>query len=137
MYGSASNRARADIAIATGAHGVHLTSDRDELTPEQVRAIGKVDVLMVPIGGVYTLNGEQAKKVVEQIKPRLYILPMHYGVPGYDDLVGPDEFLEGQMNVKKMTGTNELIFPVDMKADSPTIVLLGWKKELLKKEAKK
>jgi L-ascorbate metabolism protein UlaG (beta-lactamase superfamily) len=125
------------IVEADGLVFCHLGDLGHELTPEQVRAIGKVDVLMVPVGGIYTINGEQAKKVVEQIKPRLYILPMHYGVPGYDDLVGPDEFLEGQKNVKKMTGTNELIFPVDMKLESPTIVLLGWKKELLKKEEKK
>jgi L-ascorbate metabolism protein UlaG (beta-lactamase superfamily) len=124
------------IVDADGLTICHLGDLGHELTAEQVKAIGKVDVLMVPIGGIYTLNGEQAKKVVEQIKPRLYILPMHYGVPGYDDLVGPDEFLEGQKNVKKMLGTNELIFPVDMKADAPTVVLLGWKKDLLKKEKK-
>ena len=124
------------IVEADGLVFCHLGDLGHELTPEQVKAIGKVDVLMVPIGGIYTLNGEQAKKVVDQIKPRLFILPMHYGVPGYDDLVGPDEFLEGQKNVKKMTNTNELIFPADMKADAPTVVLLGWKKELGKKEKK-
>ena len=41
---------------------------------------------MVPVGGIYTINGEQAKEVVKQIKPRLYVLPMHYGVPGYEDI---------------------------------------------------
>jgi L-ascorbate metabolism protein UlaG (beta-lactamase superfamily) len=107
----------------------HLGDLGHELTPEQVKAIGKVDVLMVPIGGIYTLNGDQAKKVVEQIKPRLYVLPMHYGVPGYDDLVGPDEFLEGQKNVKKMLNTNELVIPLDLKADAPTVVLLNWTRE--------
>ena len=34
-----------------------------ELTEEQVKAIGKVDVLMIPVGGIYTINGEVAKKV--------------------------------------------------------------------------
>lgn len=125
------------IVDADGLVFCHLGDLGHDLTPEQVKAIGKVDVLMVPVGGIYTLNGEQAKKVVEQIKPRLFILPMHYGVPGYDDLVGPDEFLEGQKNVKKMTKTNELIFLVDLKPESPTVVLLGWKKELPKKEPKK
>ena len=100
-----------------------------------MKAIGKVDVLMVPVGGIYTINGEQARKTVGQIKPRLYVLPMHYGVPGYDDLLGPEEFLEDQKNVKKMLGTNELVIPLDMKADAPTIVLLGWEKK--KEEPKK
>ncbi len=84
---------------------------------------------MVPVGGVYTINGGQAKKVVEQIKPRLYVLPMHYGVPGYDELLPADEFLDGQAHVKRMTNTNELVIPLDAKADHSTVVVLGWKKE--------
>jgi L-ascorbate metabolism protein UlaG (beta-lactamase superfamily) len=106
---------------------VHLGDLGHELTPEQVKAIGKVDVLMVPVGGIYTLNGDQAKKVVDQLKPRLYVLPMHYGVPDYDDILGPGEFLDNYKDYKKMTATNELEIPVDMKADAPTVVQLGWK----------
>ncbi len=122
------------IVEADGLTFCHLGDLGHELTAEQVKAIGKVDVLMIPIGGIYTINGEQAKKLVAQIKPRLYVIPMHYAVPGYDDLIGPDEFLEGQKNVKKMTNTNELVIPLDMKADAPTTVLLGWKKEEPKKK---
>jgi L-ascorbate metabolism protein UlaG (beta-lactamase superfamily) len=124
------------IVQASGLTFCHLGDLGHALTPEQVKAIGKVDVLMVPVGGIYTINGDQAKKVVEQIKPRLYILPMHYGVPGDDEVLQrPDEFLDGQKNVKRMLDTNELVIPVDMKADAPTVVLLGWKpKEEVKKE---
>ncbi|QJW95482.1 MBL fold metallo-hydrolase [Frigoriglobus tundricola] len=109
----------------------HLGDLGHELTDAQVKAIGKVDVLMVPVGGIYTINGEQAQAVVKQLKPRLYVLPMHYGVPGYDDLAGPEEFLDGvpKDRVKKLPATNELTFPIDAKADAPTVVLLGWKKE--------
>jgi len=116
------------IVEADGLTFVHLGDLGHDLTDEQVKAIGKVDVLMVPIGGIYTINGDQAKKVVAKLKPRLYVLPMHYGVPGYDDLQGPEEFLEGQKDsTKRMTETNELVIPVDMKADKPTVVLLGWR----------
>jgi L-ascorbate metabolism protein UlaG (beta-lactamase superfamily) len=113
----------------------HLGDLGHELSEAQAKAIGKIDVLMVPVGGIYTINGEQAKKVVAQLKPRLYVLPMHYGVPGYDDLLGPDEFLDGEKNLKRMTNTNELVIPLDMKADAPTVVLLGWEKK--KEEPKK
>lgn len=114
----------------------HLGDLGHELSAEQVKAIGKVDVLMVPIGGIYTINGEQAQKVVEQLKPRLYVLPMHYGVPGYDDLAGPTEFLDGvkKEQVKKMTDTNELVIPIDMKAEEYQVVLLGWRKGEAKKK---
>lgn len=116
----------------------HLGDLGHELTAEQVKAIGKVDVLMIPVGGIYTINGSQAQAVMKQLKPRLYVLPMHYGVPGYDDLAGPEEFLDDvpKEQVKKMPGTNALTFPIDMKADQPTIVLLGWKKEEKKEEPK-
>lgn len=109
----------------------HLGDIGHDLSPAQVKAIGKVDVLMVPVGGIYTINGETAKAVVAKLKPRLYVLPMHYGVPGYDDILGPEEFLDGQKaeNVKKLPDTNELVIPTDMKTPAaPTIVMLGWKK---------
>lgn len=98
----------------------HLGDLGHELTPAQLKAIGTVDVLMVPVGGIYTLNGEGAKRVVAQIKPRLFVLPMHYGVPGYDELSPLDEFLDGQANVKKTPETNELVIPVpDAPAAAP------------------
>jgi L-ascorbate metabolism protein UlaG (beta-lactamase superfamily) len=118
------------VVEADGLVYCHLGDLGHELTADQVKAIGKVDVLMVPIGGIYTLNGEQAAAVVKQLKPRLYVLPMHYGVPGYDELAGPEEFLgeHKKEQIKKMPGTNELEFRADMTADAPTVVMLGWKK---------
>jgi L-ascorbate metabolism protein UlaG (beta-lactamase superfamily) len=125
------------IVDVDGLTIVHLGDLGHELSDDQVKAIGKVDVLMVPVGGIYTINGEQAKKVVKQLKPRLYVLPMHYGISRDDDLLGPDEFLDEQKNVKKMLTTNELVIPLDMKAEEPTIVLLGWKQADPKKEPEK
>jgi L-ascorbate metabolism protein UlaG (beta-lactamase superfamily) len=83
------------VVEADGLTFCHLGDLGHELTAQQLKQIGKVDVLMVPVGGVYTINGEQAKKVVAQVKPRLFVLPMHYGVPGYDELQSADEFLDG------------------------------------------
>jgi len=57
------------------------------LNKSQLKKLGTVDVLMVPVGGVYTLNGIEAFAVVEQIKPRRYVLPMHYATPIYNDLL--------------------------------------------------
>jgi len=115
------------IVEASGLTFVHLGDLGHTLSAEQIKAIGKVDVLMVPVGGIYTLNGEQAKKVVEQLKPRLFVLPMHYGVPGFDEILDATEFLEEQKNLKKMTDTNELEIPVDLSPEAPTVVVLGWR----------
>jgi len=113
------------VVEADGLKFCHLGDLGHELTEEQVAAIGPVDVLMIPVGGIYTINGETAKKVVQQLKPRLFIFPMHYGTKVYTDVLPPDEFLDGQKNVRKLDD-NFLAFPADLKAEKPTIVMLGW-----------
>ncbi len=59
----------------------HLGDLGHELTDQQIDAIGDIDVLMIPIGGTYTLDAKGAKKVVGQIEPKI-ILPMHYKIDG-------------------------------------------------------
>ena len=44
---------------------------------KQVAEIGRVDLLLVPVGGTYTVNAAEAMKVVELLKPKLTI-PMHF-----------------------------------------------------------
>jgi L-ascorbate metabolism protein UlaG (beta-lactamase superfamily) len=67
---------------------------QEELTDEQLRKIGDIDVLMIPIGGTYTIDAKGATKVISQIEPRM-VVPMHYKIPGLkvkvDDL---DAFLK-------------------------------------------
>lgn len=122
------------IVEVDGLKFCHMGDTGHELEPEQIKAIGPIDVLMVPVGGIYALNGEQAKKVVEQLKPRYYVLPMHYGIKDFEDLLGPDEFLDGQKNLKRMQDTNELVIPVGAKApETSTVVYLGWEKASPKK----
>jgi L-ascorbate metabolism protein UlaG (beta-lactamase superfamily) len=70
-----------------GLRVVHLGDLGHVLTPKQVDRIGPVDVLMVPIGGVYTLHGLDAQKVVDQLNPKRNIIPMHYGTIVYDWLL--------------------------------------------------
>jgi L-ascorbate metabolism protein UlaG (beta-lactamase superfamily) len=96
------------------------------LTKEQIKQIGPVDVLMIPVGGVYTLNGSDAKKVVEQLKPKKYIIPMHYGTKEFNEVLPADEFLEDQKNVKKYAG-NRLDLEPDYKPETPQIAILNWK----------
>ena len=51
-----------------------------ELTDEQLEKIGNVDILMIPIGGVYTISAKEATKVISQIEPKI-VIPMHYQIP--------------------------------------------------------
>ena len=55
----------------------HLGALGHTLTDDQVKQIGKVDILMVPVGGVSTLPVADAREVCNKINPQI-ILPMHY-----------------------------------------------------------
>jgi L-ascorbate metabolism protein UlaG (beta-lactamase superfamily) len=56
----------------------HLGDLGHELSQEQIKSIGQVDVLMIPVGGVFTINSEEAIRVVNSINPKI-VIPMHYG----------------------------------------------------------
>ena len=51
-----------------------------ELTSEQLDALGEVDILMIPVGGVYTINGREAARIISQIEPKI-VIPMHFSLP--------------------------------------------------------
>ncbi len=115
------------IVEVDGLRIVHLGDLGHILTKEQVDRIGPVDVLMIPVGGVYTINGSEAKRVVAQLKPRLFILPMHYGTRVFDEVLPVAEFLEEQKKEHiRVEKTNQLVIPVDLKMSEPDIVLLHW-----------
>ena len=112
-----------------GLRVCHLGDLGHELTDKQAQAIGHVDILMIPVGGIYTINGTEAKAVVAKLKPTRYILPMHYGTKVFEDLLGPDEFLDGLKNVDKQLNTNELVIdPSQKPPEQPKVLLLSWKK---------
>ena len=54
-----------------------------ELTPEQAERFRDLDLLLVPVGGGYTIDGERAAGVVKRLKPRA-VAPMHYQTPFLD-----------------------------------------------------
>ena len=56
---------------------VHLGDLGHELSDKMLDELDGVDVLLVPVGGVYTIDAKQALKVIEAISPSIAI-PMHY-----------------------------------------------------------
>jgi L-ascorbate metabolism protein UlaG (beta-lactamase superfamily) len=72
----------------------HLGDLGHVLTDEQVEELGNVDVLMVPVGGVSTINASMAAEVVRQLEPKV-VLPMHYKTPVINRELEPvDRFLK-------------------------------------------
>ncbi len=65
-----------------------------ELADSQLEKIGDIDILMIPVGGEYTINGSEAVKIINQIEPSL-VIPMHYKVQGLNIKLNPvEKFLE-------------------------------------------
>ncbi len=79
----------------------HLGDLGHILTPEQIQEIGSVDILMIPVGGYYTIGANEALQVVHQINPKI-VFPMHFmpknsslqlqieGVEKFNELIGWD-----------------------------------------------
>jgi L-ascorbate metabolism protein UlaG (beta-lactamase superfamily) len=117
---------------------VHLGDLGHLLTPAQLKRIGPVDVLMIPVGGIYTLNGAEAKKVVKQIKPKEYIFPMHYGTKVFEDILPIDEFLEDQDKREvAISDDNVITLNRDPSRPRPLIVQLHYWPKDEKKDDKK
>ena len=66
-----------------GISVLHCGDLGTKLSDAQLEKIGEVDILLIPVGGTYTLNAKDAAEVVRQVEPRL-VVPMHYKIPGLD-----------------------------------------------------
>jgi len=81
-----------DICIA------HLGDLGHVLTPDQLKMMGKIDILLIPIaGGFYTVTASEAREVTKQVNPRIAI-PMHYW---WENAI--DDFVQDNQRVKMMT----------------------------------
>ncbi len=74
-------QARGDVAIYRWEQGgvvlCHLGDLGQPLQDEQVTALKPVDVLLVPVGGNYTIGPREAVSIIEQLDPAV-VIPMHY-----------------------------------------------------------
>jgi len=127
MQGMKYGKVTAFIIEMDGWKIAHLGDTGHTLSREQLEQIGKVDVLMLPVGGIYTLNGSDAQKVVEQIRPREYIFPMHYATPVFDEILTEEEFLDGQPRERVARhDDNKIILNREPTRPRPLIVLLHY-----------
>ena len=109
------------IAEAEGLRVAHMGDLGHDLSVEQLGAMGRIDVLMIPIGGYYTIDSKTAASIAKRLKPR-YVIPMHYRGEGfgYDVLETVDGFLSLMDNVK-YSASNSII--IDKDAEASVVVL--------------
>lgn len=65
-----------------------------ELRAETAEALGDVDILIIPVGGLSTIDGKTASAIAREIEPRV-IVPMHFRLPNLRQKLSPlDDFLK-------------------------------------------
>ncbi len=72
--------------VLDGVSILHLGDLGHGLTDEQVEAFDTIDVLMIPVGGFYTIDGKKAAEIVNQIEPSI-VVPMHYAVSALNETI--------------------------------------------------
>jgi L-ascorbate metabolism protein UlaG (beta-lactamase superfamily) len=95
-----------------------------ELSEKQIEEIGGVDVLMIPVGGVYTISSKEAIKILEQLDPKITI-PMHYALPKLKIKLEPVEKFLKSLGIKSLTPEKKLLIKKeDLSPEEAKIVLL-------------
>jgi L-ascorbate metabolism protein UlaG (beta-lactamase superfamily) len=100
---------------------IHLGDLGCELTGEQIAALANPDVLLIPVGGFYTIDAKQARAIIDQLNPRV-VIPMHYKGQGFgfDVIASVDDFLSlWEGTVKVLEGNT-----AEVTADTPAQVIL-------------
>jgi len=95
-----------------------------ELNADQLEHIGDIDILMIPVGGIYTISAQEASKIISQIEPRL-IIPMHYNLPKMKSkLDGLDKFLKvmGQKGIEPQSKLT--VKKKDLEGETTEVVVL-------------
>jgi len=103
---------------------VHLGDLGHVLNDQQLELLEGADILMIPVGGKYTIDAKAASEVVAQIEPRL-VIPMHYLTPGLKfEVTGVAPFLKEMGGQKPETLDKLKISKKDLITEDTKVVLL-------------
>lgn len=103
----------------------HLGDLGHPLSEKDSTEIGDVDVLMLPVGGFFTIDAGVATEVVDSLNPRL-VIPMHFKTEKCDfPITTVDDFTRDKENVTKLA-TSEIEFTKDTLPVSTEIQVLAF-----------
>ncbi len=106
-----------------GVRVCHLGDLGHELDAGKVKEIGAVDVLLIPVGGFYTIDARQAGAVCEALKPKV-VIPMHVRTTKCDyPITGVEDFLKGRKNVNRVAASETEIKKDKLPSETETVVL--------------
>ena len=107
-----------------GIRVCHIGDLGHQLTDKQVADLGKVDILLVPVGGNFTIDAAVATEVSSQLAPWV-IIPMHYNNERCNafPVAGVDEFLKGKAGVSRLDASEVEFKAGELPANAQIIVL--------------
>ena len=101
----------------------HLGDLGHVLTPGQIDEIGVVDILLVPVGGFYTIDASAAGEVCGQLKPRISI-PMHFKTAGCAfPIADAEDFLKEKKDVRRVGGSEVELERAELPAATEIVLL--------------
>lgn len=101
----------------------HLGDLGHELSEGQLEELADIDILMIPVGGVYTIDAKRAAQVAGQIDARI-VIPMHYKLPGLTlGLAGVNEFLK-EMGADEVRSQPKLFLTRDKLPEEQAVMVL-------------
>ena len=103
----------------------HLGDLGHVLTTEQVAEIGNVDVLLIPVGGVSTINAAMAAEVVRQLEPKV-VVPMHYKTEALTWELEPEERFLKEMGIKEVNSQPKLSLTKSSLPATMQVILLDY-----------
>uniref|UniRef100_UPI00315903F7 MBL fold metallo-hydrolase n=1 Tax=Caloramator sp. Dgby_cultured_2 TaxID=3029174 RepID=UPI00315903F7 len=105
----------------------HLGDLGHVLSPAQVEMIGRVDVLLIPVGGIFTVDSDKAETIVKLLNPKI-VIPMHYKTEPLKFNLDPvDNFIKKFSNVERLKGQVVEIKNEDLNMNELKVIVLNYK----------
>ncbi|MCD6300256.1 MAG: MBL fold metallo-hydrolase [Dehalococcoidales bacterium] len=101
----------------------HLGDLGHSLSDKQLAELGEVDILLIPVGGYFTIDAEVASQICGRLAPRV-VIPMHYKTDKcFLPIADVDEFLQGKENIVRLSASEAEFKQGELPAKTQIIVL--------------
>ena len=101
----------------------HLGDLGHVLSNSQIDDIGIIDILLIPVGGYYTIDAGEAGQICERLQPKI-IIPMHFKTEKLDfPIADINDFIKGKSNVRKLTTDDLELYQSTLPATQQIVVL--------------
>jgi len=110
-----------------GLRMAHLGDLGHMLDEQQVKDLGNIDILLIPVGGGPTINAKEASQLFSLLNPKRIVIPMHFKTDAVTFMPdSAEDFVAGKQNVKRITG-NRYVLNLDQPPKQLEYVVLNYK----------